>query len=1107
MASAAELAMLLTLKNEASPGFAKAEQDVSSFGSKVSSVGGMVATAVGGAALAGIAAIGTAFTIGAQGAAEMESVTAKLQGQLGLTADQAAEMGDVVEGVFRANFGESRDAVAAAVVAIQQNIGQLPPHATHAAAESALALQSLFEAPVAESTRAVGVMMKNFQGLSETQAFDLIAAGFQRGGNYSDELLDTMREYSPQFAAMGLSAEQMTGILIAGAQAGAFNLDKVGDAVKEFNIRAQDGSKGTAEGFKAIGLDADKMGASIAKGGPAAQQAFQATLAALATIEDPLKRNTAGVQLFGTQWEDLGPTVVMAMAEGVKGVEGYEGAAARAAATTGQGFSASVEQLRRTINGLLTDAVMPLMPHLTTLINSFSAWLPEAFAVARDAARQMTDAFYTVQQVFDNDWEASDEIEGLALAAGNAAVTVRDLSRWLGSVGDAANDMGAMDNFVSALMTINTEGELAQSSLGKIVEQLRQLTGAAAGSSEGIQAVALVVRVVANAFELWAVSMGQAIDTVLSLTSGALSFLSVMGNMGRAMVALATGDVAGYDSAMQTAAASMVDLITTHAQFTDRTVERARQGFQSIAGYGEAGMADTTAAVKTGMVASSAAVEAQVPVMTAAAEAMGTGMSGALEAAAPAMAAAAESGASQAVAAVEGQAGAASGAGRSVGDNLGAGMQTGIMGWVGRVAAAARELVSSAIGAAESEGDIRSPSGKTEYLGQMLDEGLIKGIEGSSPAVRDAMRSVIQSVTDYAPIAQEIARVEREINDVRSRGQTDALFRAQDMITVESELLRLKRDLTEEERKLLPIRNQAADAERQVQMITSGSLSDRSTLLENDAQRKQLRLETLDLEKQLVGLDRDSKRAVGIQAQIDKLRDQDRLLGIEADRIRLTNDIAATAERRRVLGLNEILTSQQQNTDAINRQIGVLGAEAAVFQANEAIIKNATDNEVSYRQRLIAVFNAENQSNAARLTAGRALLEQLRNEGKISDELYNAVKKVTDQTQDASAATRGLGSAAKGTAEDVLGLVRSLGKLPDWFTPKGANSSGGGGSSGGVLFRPSSADSVLSGVSGSGMGGGGRQDTLTIDLRTSDEEAMRLYVTGKELAYRLGRDN
>ena len=133
---------------------------------------------------------------------------------------------------------------------------------------------NFFESDVKESTASAGVMMKSF-GISGQDAMDLITTGFQKGGDYSGELIDTLREYSPQFAAMGMSADQMLGILIAGAKAGAWNMDKVGDSMKEFNIRAQDGSKTTTEGFAAIGLNAEQMGAAIAEGGEKRETGFR----------------------------------------------------------------------------------------------------------------------------------------------------------------------------------------------------------------------------------------------------------------------------------------------------------------------------------------------------------------------------------------------------------------------------------------------------------------------------------------------------------------------------------------------------------------------------------------------------------------------------------------------------------------------------------------------------------------------------------------------------------------------------------------------------------------------------------------------------------------
>ena len=98
----------------------------------------------------------------------------------------------------------------------------------------------------------------------------------------------------------------MFTIFQKGAESGAFNLDKVGDAVKEMAIRVVDGSDTTKQGFELIGLNADEMAAKFAAGGDTAKEAFNQTIDALAALEDPLAQNTAGVDLFGTMWEDLG---------------------------------------------------------------------------------------------------------------------------------------------------------------------------------------------------------------------------------------------------------------------------------------------------------------------------------------------------------------------------------------------------------------------------------------------------------------------------------------------------------------------------------------------------------------------------------------------------------------------------------------------------------------------------------------------------------------------------------------------------------------------------------------------------------------------------------
>lgn len=146
--------------------------------------------------------------------------------------------------------------------------------------------------------------MKNF-GVSAEEAYNIIAVGAQNGADQNGDLLDTLNEYSVQYAALGLSADQFVGGLISGAEAGVFSIDKVGDAVKEFNIRAKDGSKSTVGAFQTLGLNADEMMSKFAQGGDTAQEAFFEVIKALDKMEDPIEKNAAAVALFGTQYEDL----------------------------------------------------------------------------------------------------------------------------------------------------------------------------------------------------------------------------------------------------------------------------------------------------------------------------------------------------------------------------------------------------------------------------------------------------------------------------------------------------------------------------------------------------------------------------------------------------------------------------------------------------------------------------------------------------------------------------------------------------------------------------------------------------------------------------------
>ena len=90
--------------------------------------------------------------------------------------------------------------------------------------------------------------MKNF-GLSAQEAMDYIIAGTQEGLDWTDELGDNISEYSGKFSQAGYSAKDYFQLLKNGADSGAYNLDKVNDAINEVTTRLADGTIGDAIGF------------------------------------------------------------------------------------------------------------------------------------------------------------------------------------------------------------------------------------------------------------------------------------------------------------------------------------------------------------------------------------------------------------------------------------------------------------------------------------------------------------------------------------------------------------------------------------------------------------------------------------------------------------------------------------------------------------------------------------------------------------------------------------------------------------------------------------------------------------------------------------------
>jgi phage-related minor tail protein len=186
---------------------------------------------------------------GLKAALDLDQSTRTIKAQLGATSTEAKKLGDTARAVFRQGFTESITEASQQIVKVKQAFREVGDSITQQnIAEKANGIAKAFGVEFNEVIKAASTASKNF-GITSSQALDLVAVAFQKTGDLSGDLLDTINEYSPQFARAGQSADQFIGSLVAGSQAGAFNLDKVADAVKEFTIRIQDGSQTTKEGL------------------------------------------------------------------------------------------------------------------------------------------------------------------------------------------------------------------------------------------------------------------------------------------------------------------------------------------------------------------------------------------------------------------------------------------------------------------------------------------------------------------------------------------------------------------------------------------------------------------------------------------------------------------------------------------------------------------------------------------------------------------------------------------------------------------------------------------------------------------------------------------
>ena len=233
--------------------------------------------------------------------AEVESATIKVNARFDETGEAAKTNADVIKSVYEDGVGESMDTVAEAVILVKDNLKNLNDTDLKNITEQGLILEETYGIDMSESLRGVNSLMKNF-GLSATEAMDYLVAGTQTGLDKTNELGDNISEYGGKFEQAGYTTSEYFQLLKNGLEGGAYNLDKVNDAINEVTTRLADGT--IEDNMDAFSSKTKGVFAAWKNGGATQKDVIDSIVADISNTTNQQDALNMAANAFGTMAED-----------------------------------------------------------------------------------------------------------------------------------------------------------------------------------------------------------------------------------------------------------------------------------------------------------------------------------------------------------------------------------------------------------------------------------------------------------------------------------------------------------------------------------------------------------------------------------------------------------------------------------------------------------------------------------------------------------------------------------------------------------------------------------------------------------------------------------
>lgn len=308
---------------------------------------------------------------------ETENAVTKVNAYFGETGQAAEESANVIKSVYSDGVGESMDSVADAVLMVKKNLGDLSETDLTNLTQQAITLDELYGIDMNETLRGVNSLMQQY-GLTAQEAMDYIVVGTQNGLDKTNELGDNLSEYAGKFSQAGYSASEYFQLLDNGLKNGAYNLDKVNDAINEVTTRLVDGTIG--ESIGSYSTKTQELFTSWQNGGATQKQVIDSIVADIGNCTNQQEALNLAALAFGTMAEDGNLKFITSLTSVGSTYDSVKGSAQGmfdATTTPMQQMESNTRKLQQALVPLgekLAELANAILPPLVSVITTIGGW-------------------------------------------------------------------------------------------------------------------------------------------------------------------------------------------------------------------------------------------------------------------------------------------------------------------------------------------------------------------------------------------------------------------------------------------------------------------------------------------------------------------------------------------------------------------------------------------------------------------------------------------------------------------------------------------------------------------------------------------------------------